>query len=163
MVAVKSLYLQQTCVFSLSIFLVMCSCNLSMELSRTFLFSYLSFCNCHLLLSVFWLPFAMRWIFLLPAMRIMYDYCLREGSTCSLCEFLTAGQPPTPTIYSAYKECGGTCTYRRWWGLVVVWLSWLSGRALAAQARGVQGSTQSGCWPFSLSSFFWPHNFITLL
>ena len=48
MVAVKSLYLQQTCVFSLSIVLVMCSCNLSMELSRTFLFSYLSFCDCHL-------------------------------------------------------------------------------------------------------------------
>jgi len=37
MVDVKSLYLQQTCVFSLSIVLVMCSCNLSMELSRTFL------------------------------------------------------------------------------------------------------------------------------
>ena len=52
MVAVKSLYLQQTCVFSLSIVLVMCSCNLSMELSRTFLFSYLSFCDCHLSLSV---------------------------------------------------------------------------------------------------------------
>jgi len=50
MVAVKSLYLQQTCVFSLSIVLVMCSCNLSIELSRTFLFSYLSFCDCHLFL-----------------------------------------------------------------------------------------------------------------
>ena len=51
MIDVKSLYLQQTCVFSLSIVLVMCSCNLSMELSRTFLF-YLSFCDCHLSLSV---------------------------------------------------------------------------------------------------------------
>ena len=49
---VESLYLQQTCVFSLSIVLVMCSCNLFMELSRTFLFSYLSFCHCHLSLSV---------------------------------------------------------------------------------------------------------------
>ena len=53
MVDVKLLYLQQTCVFLLSIVLVMCSCKLSMELSRTFLFSYLSFCDCHLLLSVF--------------------------------------------------------------------------------------------------------------
>ena len=30
-------------------------------------------------------------------------------------------------------------------GLVVVRLSWLSGRALAAQARGVQGLTPSNC------------------
>ena len=28
-------------------------------------------------------------------------------------------------------------TYRVWWGLVVFWLLWFSGRALAAQARGV--------------------------
>ena len=49
MVDVKSLHLQQTCIFSLSIVLVTCSCNLSMELSRTF-FSYISFCDCHLLL-----------------------------------------------------------------------------------------------------------------
>ena len=43
-------------------------------------------------------------------------------------------------------------TYRGLWGLVVVRLSWLSGRALAAQARGVLGSTPGGCRPFSLSS-----------
>ena len=43
-------------------------------------------------------------------------------------------------------------TYRELWGLVVIWLSWLSGRALAAQARGLLGSTPGGCWPFSLSS-----------
>ena len=40
------------------------------------------------------------------------------------------------------------------WGLVVVRLSWLSGRALATQARSVLGSTPGGCWPFSLFS---PH------
>ena len=82
MVAVKSLYLQQTCVFSLTIVLVMCSCNLSMELSRTFLFSYLSFCDCHLLLSDFdchlqWGEFSS---YLLCAWCTS-NYCPREGST----------------------------------------------------------------------------------
>ena len=48
--------------------------------------------------------------------------------------------------------------HRGLWGLVVVRLLWLSGRALAAQARGVLGSTPGGCWPFSLSSIFVPHN-----
>ena len=38
-------------------------------------------------------------------------------------------------------------TYRGLWGLLVVRLLWLSGRALAAQARGVLGSTPSSCWP----------------
>ena len=42
--------------------------------------------------------------------------------------------------------------YRGLWGLVVVRLSWLSGRALAAQARGVLGSTTGNCWPFRFSS-----------
>ena len=37
------------------------------------------------------------------------------------------------------------------WELVVVWLSWFSGRALAAQARGVLVSTPSGCQLF----IFW--------
>ena len=31
---------------------------------------------------------------------------------------------------------------------MVVWLSWLSGRALAAQARGILDSTPGDCWPF---------------
>ena len=82
MVGVISLYLQQTCVFSLSIVLVMCYCNFSMELSRTFLFSYLSFCDCHLLLSVFdchlqWGEFSS---YLLCA-SCTSNYCAREGST----------------------------------------------------------------------------------
>ena len=42
-------------------------------------------------------------------------------------------------------------------GLVVVRLSWLSGRALAAQARGVQGSTPSNCQSFHFPLFS-PHN-----
>ena len=37
---------------------------------------------------------------------------------------------------------------------MVVRLLWLSGRALAAQARGVLGSTPGDCWIFSLSSIF---------
>ena len=44
-------------------------------------------------------------------------------------------------------------TYRGLWGLVVVWLVWLSGRALAAQARGVLGSTPRDCWPFTFLYF----------
>ena len=43
-----------------------------------------------------------------------------------------------------------------------LWLSaccWLSGRALAAQARGVLGSTLSDCWPFH-SPLFSPHNIL---
>ena len=39
------------------------------------------------------------------------------------------------------------------WGLVVVRLSWLSGRALVAPARGVLGPTPGGYWPFSLLYF----------
>ena len=43
--------------------------------------------------------------------------------------------------------------YRGLWGLVVVQLLWLSGRALAAQARAVLGSTWSQQLPaFSLSA-----------
>ena len=38
-------------------------------------------------------------------------------------------------------------TYRGLWGLVVVWLSWLSGRALVVQARGVLCSTPGNCRP----------------
>ena len=48
-------------------------------------------------------------------------------------------------------------TYRGLWGLVVVWLSWLSGRALAAQARGVLGLTPGDCWLFHFPLFS-PHN-----
>ena len=44
--------------------------------------------------------------------------------------------------------------HRGLWGLVVVRLSWLSGRTLAAQAGGVLGSTPSDCRLFSLSSIF---------
>ena len=39
------------------------------------------------------------------------------------------------------------------WGLLVVQLSWLSGRALVAQASGVLGPTPGGYWPFSLLYF----------
>ena len=38
--------------------------------------------------------------------------------------------------------------YRGLWGLVVIRLLWPSGRALAAQARGVMGLTPGGCRPF---------------
>ena len=41
--------------------------------------------------------------------------------------------------------------------LVVVRLSWLSGRAMAGQARGVLGSTPGGCRPFHFPLFL-PHN-----
>ena len=37
--------------------------------------------------------------------------------------------------------------------LVVVQLSWLSDRALAAQARGVPGSTPGNCRPFHFALF----------
>ena len=42
-------------------------------------------------------------------------------------------------------------------GIVVVWLSWLSGRALLAQARGVLGLTLSDRWLFHFPLFS-PHN-----
>ena len=83
MVAVKLLYLQQTCVFSLSIVLGMCSCNLSMEPSRTFLFSYLSFCiiaTCH---CQFQFDYHLRGEFssYLQCASCTSNYCPREGST----------------------------------------------------------------------------------
>ena len=40
---------------------------------------------------------------------------------------------------------------------MVVRLSWLSGRALVAQVRGVLGSTTGGCQPFHFPLFS-PHN-----
>ena len=43
--------------------------------------------------------------------------------------------------------------YRELWGLVVVWLLWLSGRALVVQARGVLGSTPCNCCPFHFPLF----------
>ena len=52
-------------------------------------------------------------------------------------------------------------TYRGLWGLVVVRLLWLSGRALAAQARGILGSTPGDCRLFSLSSIFALNSFIS--
>ena len=39
-------------------------------------------------------------------------------------------------------------THRGLWGLVVVQLSWLSGRALVAQARDILGSILGDCRPF---------------
>ena len=39
-------------------------------------------------------------------------------------------------------------THGRLWALVVVGLSWLSGRALVTQARGVLGEIPRECWPF---------------
>ena len=50
-------------------------------------------------------------------------------------------------------------TYRGLWGLVVVQLSWLSGRALAAKARGIYPGFDS--WQLPASIFkkdFSPHN-----
>ena len=44
-------------------------------------------------------------------------------------------------------------TYKGLWGLVFVWLSWLNGRALAAQARGILGSTPGKCWLFHFPLF----------
>ena len=48
-------------------------------------------------------------------------------------------------------------TYRGLLGIVVVQLSLLSGRTLAAQARGVLGLTPGGCQPFHFPLFS-PHN-----
>ena len=45
------------------------------------------------------------------------------------------------------------CTHRGLWGLVVIWLLWLSGRALAAQTRGVLGSTPGSCRLFTFLYF----------
>ena len=45
--------------------------------------------------------------------------------------------------------------------MVVIWLLWLSGRALAPQVRGVLGSTPGGCQPFHFPQFS-PHNFCKL-
>ena len=55
--------------------------------------------------------------------------------------------------------------YHLWstlWGLVAVRLSWLSARALVAQARGLLGWTPGDCQPFSLPLFS-SRNFLILL
>ena len=49
--------------------------------------------------------------------------------------------------------------HRGLWGLVVVRLLWLSGRALAAQARGVLGSLPGDCCPFHFPLFS-PHDIL---
>ena len=46
-----------------------------------------------------------------------------------------------------------------WGGLWLSGCCWLCGRALAAQARGVLGSTLSDCQPFH-SPLFSPHNIL---
>ena len=56
--------------------------------------------------------------------------------------------------YEAKIEESEKASSRR---LVVVWLSWLSGRVLVAQARGVLGSTPGDCRPFHFPLFS-PHN-----
>ena len=61
----------------------------------------------------------------------------------------------TWSIFALVKVILVTYTYRGLLGLVVVWLSWLSGRALTAQAGSVLGSTPSDCRPFL---YFSPHN-----
>ena len=55
------------------------------------------------------------------------------------------------------QMCDWGIQYRGIVRVVVVRLSWLSGRALAAQARGVLGSTPSDCRLFHFSLFS-PHN-----
>ena len=62
-------------------------------------------------------------------------------------------EPRTP-LACTYTICICTSlymcsTYRGFWALMVVQLSWLSGRALAAQAIGVLGSTPGSCQPFA--------------
>ena len=54
------------------------------------------------------------------------------------------------TFVSVAARCA---TDRGLWGLVVVWMLWLSGRALAAQARGVLGSTPCDATLFNLPLF----------
>ena len=60
------------------------------------------------------------------------------------------------TAYN-WQQLSTTCasTYRGLWGLVVVRLSWLSGRALVERvlARGVLGSTPGSCRPFNFPLF----------
>ena len=57
-------------------------------------------------------------------------------------------------ILSDYQVCDWgiqyhlSSTHGRLWALVVVGLSWLSGRALVTQARGVLGEIPRECWPF---------------
>ena len=62
------------------------------------------------------------------------------------------------TVHVPFARTSSTCAVHMYirglWGLVVVRLSWLSGRALAAQARGVLDLTPSDCQPFHFS----PHN-----
>ena len=59
-----------------------------------------------------------------------------------------------PLLVFLYSARGPNGLMVRASRLVVVRLSSLSGRALAAQARGVLDSTPGGCRPFSLSSIF---------
>ena len=74
-----------------------------------------------------------RWAYSEQQVKVLHLYSYRETSTQSILH------------HAGEKEFS---TYRGLWGLVVVRLSWLSGRALAAQARGVPSSTPGSCQPF---------------
>ena len=65
--------------------------------------------------------------------------------------------------YEAKIEESEKSIHRGLWGLVVVRLSWLIGRALAAQVRGVLGSTPGDCqlFHFPLFSPWHPNSFMT--
>ena len=72
-----------------------------------------------------------------PTLTILYCMFWRHIlSGCQLCDWGIQ-----------YHLCS---KYRELWGLVVVQLSWLTGRALVAQARDVLGSTPSDCHYFSI-------------
>ena len=81
-----------------------------------------------------------------------------KGSPCSATEprELDDRQPPQsahaewlPGVQLSHSVPPVQYIYRGLWGLVVVRLSWLSSRAVVAQARGVLGSTPSGCRPIT--------------
>ena len=70
----------------------------------------------------------------------------------------TTRRPQTLTILYIYCTGGTQCpsrksTCRGLWELMTIWLSWLSGRVLAAQARDVMGLTPGDCQPFHFSLF----------
>ena len=88
----------------------------------------------------------------LTTLKIFYMYCT-GGTEC------LSHTPGSHSVCAVRTQLESSIcsTYGGLWGLVVVRLSWLSGRALAVEARGVLGSTSPGMcsgnnlWHFSFT------------
>ena len=95
----------------------------------------------------------MLWVFRVRKPLSMCSFLMNRIFQSTINRVLTAHTEWLPGVPLRHSVPPVQYTYRGLWGLVVVRLSWLSGRALAAQARGVLELPVTAC----LSTFLTFH------